>query len=126
MKNKELISIKEVRSDLSKCYIDPDDISIAQQFYTTTKVLEQNKLKRLNSKKKKHLNTKLSKDKWCTKSTNEVFWENKNEIQTARKGVGFNQIKINVRNCLSCGIKFESEGTHNRVCDDCRKENGFK
>lgn len=31
----------------------------------------------------------------------------------------------NTRNCLSCTLEFESEGKHNRICDCCRKENGF-
>lgn len=31
----------------------------------------------------------------------------------------------NVKDCLSCQVGFESEGKHNRVCDKCRKENGF-
>jgi len=29
-----------------------------------------------------------------------------------------------VRLCLSCGMRFESEGPHNRMCDACRRKSG--
>lgn len=34
--------------------------------------------------------------------------------------------KINVRNCLRCFEQFQSQGKHNRLCEDCRKQNGYE
>lgn len=43
----------------------------------------------------------------------------KNSIQVIRKELGMGESKINIRNCLSCAEKFESEGKHNRLCLEC-------
>ena len=111
------MKLKDLQEDLDKCYIDPDAIEVAWGLLAKDKSTE---VKRLNYKKNKAITKIVEKVK-----PNENFWKNKNELEVARREIGFDSIELKVRNCLSCGTKFESEGTHNRVCDDCRKENGF-
>lgn len=116
-KRSQDVSYKELQNDLDKCALDADDIEVAWGLLVKNK---SKVIKKLNTKKKKNITNKLSKN-----TTNEIFWQNKNEIKIARKVAGFNVINIRVKTCLSCYNNFESEGKHNRVCDDCRKENGF-
>jgi len=34
-----------------------------------------------------------------------------------------NQKKLIERLCLKCNIKFKSHGNHNRMCNNCKKDN---
>lgn len=34
--------------------------------------------------------------------------------------------KTEKRNCLCCGKPFDSEGIHNRVCDDCKSTSAWR
>lgn len=36
-----------------------------------------------------------------------------------------NKVISGNKNCLSCRVSFKSEGKHNRLCLQCRKDNGF-
>lgn len=113
-------SAKDVDADLDKCYLSPDAIQVIQDLDLRIKLNANKEVKKINTKKSKKITNKISKD-----NTNEIFWENKNELEIARKEIGFDPIDIKIRNCLTCAIRFESEGKHNRVCDTCRKDNGF-
>lgn len=48
------------------------------------------------------------------------------EINRLRSVLGLPLIKILKKMCLNCGIKFESEGNHNRMCEVCRKKEDNK
>lgn len=122
MKKHEL-NIKDVEEDLNKCVINPDAFKLADDITMKIKINSNKEVIKIKNKKQKQLTKTISKDKWCTNSTNELFWENKNEIEIARKEVGLNSLVLKVKECLSCGNKFESEGSHNRRCDDCREKN---
>ena len=114
------IKFSDIQDDLDKCFIDEEGLRIAQDLDLRIRLNASKEVKRLNPKKNKKITAKISKN-----TTNEIFWENKNELAIARKEIGFDPIELKIRNCLTCAIRFESEGKHNRVCDDCRKENGF-
>jgi len=107
----------DFQSDIDKCFIDPDDIQVVQEWDTRLKVNSDIRIRKLNAKKKKSITKKLE-----NQNTNELFWVDKNELETARRIIGFTDIILTVRNCLSCCVKFESEGKHNRMCDGCRIE----
>lgn len=61
-----------------------------------------------------------------TKVDKRLFWNGKNEFDVARAEIGFKPIKITTKVCLSCQAQFESEGSHNRMCINCRKSNGYQ
>ncbi len=44
------------------------------------------------------------------------------ELNDARRLSGLKEIHSKQRICLSCEEKFNSEGSHNRLCDSCRKK----
>jgi hypothetical protein len=58
----------------------------------------------------------------------ELSIERRKELKEAaptRQVVGYKPIKINIRKCLKCECKFQSEGIHNRLCQDCRNYGGI-
>lgn len=69
---------------------------------------------------------KQNKLKNLVKTNKYIFWRGKNEIKVARDSAGFEPINITIRDCLSCQVKFESEGSHNRMCPGCRKGNSYE
>ncbi len=44
------------------------------------------------------------------------------ELKEARRLSGLKEIHSKQRICLSCEEKFNSEGSHNRLCDSCRRK----
>lgn len=112
-------------NDLDRCFLNPEDELYLNELATRFNIQHKDTLKTLNSKKKKNLNAKLTKKGQNPRETNELFWLDKNEIQTAREELALDSIAIVTRNCLSCYESFESEGKHNRLCDDCRKGVGL-
>jgi hypothetical protein len=43
-------------------------------------------------------------------------------INEARRLSDLKEINLKQRVCLSCEEKFNSEGSHNRLCDSCRRK----
>jgi hypothetical protein len=48
-----------------------------------------------------------------------------NPIKVVRRVLKMDEIKLTVRNCLGCSEKFESEGIHNRLCNECASYRGM-
>lgn len=111
------MKIKDLQEDLDKCHIDSDAIEVAWGLLSKNTSEE---IKKLNYKKNKAITKRIVQVR-----PNEGFWKDKNELDVARKGISLSPIQVSIKNCLTCATRFESEGKHNRVCDDCRKENGF-
>jgi len=57
---------------------------------------------------------------------NKLSKKKKLKLNKIRKELKLNNVKMNIRNCLSCYQKFESQGLHNRLCDCCRQSIGFE
>lgn len=117
-KQKELL-------DIDNYIIDRDDESYLQELDTKYRIRERNIQKEFNPARKKKLTRKANSLGNNPTQANTLFWLDKNEIEVARKAANLKPVKTLIKHCLSCGAKFASEGAHNRVCDDCRKENGF-
>ncbi len=45
------------------------------------------------------------------------------ELKEARRLSGLKGLHLKQLICLRCGEKFNSEGSHNRLCDLCRRKN---
>ena len=57
---------------------------------------------------------------------NKIYNKNKSndpeELNEARRLSGLKEIHLKQRVCLRCEEKFNSEGSHNRLCDSCRRK----
>ena len=47
-------------------------------------------------------------------------------LATNLDGLGLTRSKRGPRNCMSCRTEFDSEGIHNRLCNDCRRSPGVQ
>jgi len=110
-----------MKTDDDTPLIDEDDEMLLEELYTQFRINQKNEVQKLNKKKQKNLTTKLTKRGRNTQETNELFWLNKNELEIVREYSKLKPIKITPRACLKCFQIFESEGSHNRLCDSCRK-----
>lgn len=93
--------------------MDSDEIKMLEKIMESQPVLPISKSKQ----------NKLSK---VVKTNKYIFWRGKNEINVARESAGFKPASISIKQCLSCQVKFESEGKHNRMCQACRKGNSYE
>ena len=44
------------------------------------------------------------------------------EVFQLRKSCGLPPVVAKPRVCLACGERFDSVGSHNRICEDCRAD----
>lgn len=67
----------------------------------------------------KEVTDKKTGKKTKVKAREKYIVHEENSIQVVRREVDMPPVSIKIRNCLGCSEKFESEGIHNRLCNDC-------
>jgi len=113
-----------MKTDNNIPLIDNEDELLLEELHTQCRINQKNEIQKLNKKKQKNLTIKLTKKGRNPRETSELFWLNKNELEIVREYVKLKPIKITLKSCLKCFQIFESEGNHNRLCDNCCKERG--
>lgn len=113
MKLDDIEDLIKFESDIKNDIMDSDEIKMIE------KIMETKALVTIPKSKQNKLNK-------IVKTNRYKFWLGKNEIDVARAEVGYKPIKIQVKKCLSCRGSFQSEGSHNRMCQLCRKDHGYQ
>lgn len=109
---KSLDDIIKSESHIKNDLMESDEIRMIERIMETKSIVTIPKSKQ----------NKINK---VIKTNRRKFWLGKNEINVAREEVGYKPIKIQIKKCLSCRGNFQSEGSHNRMCQICRKESGY-